>query len=248
MNFIDSITEKEITLDGEKYPLLHLGDFFKLDLLRKQLKKSIQTRNKKEFNETLIKIVELQTKKIYIPKNFIQTILNVQLILSNNVITADARFMKVREKNENEEKLSYDYDGRVLATWINKFATTYHWSFDQIINLPLNLAVYLYQEMMVTDHREKEWQYSLTELAYKYDKNTETSHFVPLEKPEWMKPTAKEVKPIPISKIPVAHLPQGLVIDLAGMGVMSRDEQNPKLVPDQEALNKQAAYDKQQKK
>jgi hypothetical protein len=49
----------------------------------------------------------------------------------------------------------------------------------------------------------------MNEIAYSYDANTKTSRFIPLERPEWMRPIPK-----PIEKIMVraSELPVGIVL------------------------------------
>ncbi len=121
----------------------------------------------------------------------------------------------------SEKRPPYDYDGRYWAWWIHKLASRYGWSRDQIFDLwPEEAGAYL-QEILVSEIDEAENQRALSEVSYKYDKQTRKSHFIPMPKPAWMiseQAAGKEPKKV---KIPRGLLPLGNVIDIGGMGLLS---------------------------
>lgn len=81
---------------------------------------------------------------------------------------------------------AYEYDDRTWAWWLHKLASRYGWSRDQIFNLyPEEAACYL-QEIFVAEFDEADERRSLSELAYKYDKGSKISRFVPTPRPGWM--------------------------------------------------------------
>lgn len=85
-----------------------------------------------------------------------------------------------------KEPVTYDYEGRNWAWVVHKLASRYGWSRDEIFSLwPEEAACYL-QEVLVSEHHEAEERYSLSELAYHYDKVTGKSHYQPMAKPAWM--------------------------------------------------------------
>lgn len=228
MNFIDTLTDKLIKVGGELYPLLHLGNFFILGELRKKLRDAVNKKDKIAFSQTLKEIISLQTKGKYNPQTLLEELQAIQVILVENRIHADAVFLRPEPKTENEEIskskiLLYDYPGRTLAVWINEFARTYGWSLEQILDLNVDTAIYLYQEQGVSKQLQKEWDYALTELAYPYNKATERNEFKPLTRPYWMQEDIKAS--LPITRIKKADLPMGIVINVSGMELMAQNEQ-----------------------
>ena len=113
---------------------------------------------------------------------------------------------------ERDEKI-YDYSGRFVATWVTRLARMYGWTADYILGnlFPEEAACYL-QEAEIQEFNEREFRYSLSELAYTYDKGTKRSRYVPLKRPGWM--VAKKEKEDEKVSIPKRFIPQGVVIDL----------------------------------
>lgn len=244
MNFIDSLADKkyELPLDGENsgviYHSLHLGDFFTLEKLRIELKESLARNDKESFRLVIGKIIKLQTKKDFTELHLNKMLKSVIKIIRENYIEADAVFLvpppvntNPKDKSTKDEKIRWDYNGRVLAIWIDTFARYYHWTLEKILDLPLNAAIYLYQEILAQNQFIKEWQYSLTgsQLAYQYNENSKKSEFVPLPRPYWM--DDKIDGAIKTQKLRRDMLPSGVVIDLSGMGVLSAHEQIPTEIP-----------------
>lgn len=231
MNFVDTLTEKKITLDGVDYDLLHLGDFFKLEILRKKLKDHLNKRDIVEFKNDIEEIVFLQTRNRFKPASFFERLQAAYFVTVSNHFIIDAPIFKPHKATEIEKIPSWDYEGRTLAIWINAFAETYHWSLFEILNLPLNMAVYLYQEIAVNTQLKREWEYSLTELAYPYNETLKKSEFKPLHRPDWMQDSPDTL--IPVTKIRRDMLPDGVVMDYSGMGTLSRNEQSFSLSKEQ---------------
>ena len=75
---------------------------------------------------------------------------------------------------------------------------------------PEEAACYL-QEILVSEANEAEERHSLSELAYHYDKASQTSRYVPLPRPAWMQ--SEPTKPRPVRMLR-SMLPYGEVIDL----------------------------------
>lgn len=91
-----------------------------------------------------------------------------------------------REPHQAREVPAYEYPGRVWAWWVHKLAWHYGWSRDAIFDLwPEEAAAYL-QEIFIAEFDATEQRRSLSELSYKYDKQTQRSQFIPLAKPGWM--------------------------------------------------------------
>ena len=82
------------------------------------------------------------------------------------------------EKVGKEE--SWDYDNRTWHLYSHLLAKSYGWTLEYIAMLPVVETMAKIQEIVVDDQLEKEFQYGLSEMAYRYDKNSKTSKFVPL--------------------------------------------------------------------
>lgn len=104
----------------------------------------------------------------------------------------------------------YNYAGRNWAIWIHKIAQAYGWARDQILRLwPEEAAAYV-QEILLSEYEEAEDRRALSELSYRYDKGSNTMHFIPRPRPYWMVDNELP-KSIRVRK---DMLPVGNVIDL----------------------------------
>lgn len=114
----------------------------------------------------------------------------------------------------DDEILPWDYDERTWFYWAHILAKAYGWALEEIENLDPTHAIALLQEIFVEGQLNKEWEWSLTELAYRYDKITKKSHYEPLKRPTWMQLDIGAVKKFRIQK---ALIPVGNVIDIGKM-------------------------------
>lgn len=122
----------------------------------------------------------------------------------------DLPFMKGERKPEKPPP--YDYTDRNWAWWVHKLSSRYGWSRDEVFDLwPEEAACYL-QEIFVSEVDESEARRSLSGLAYRYDKGSKTSHFIPMPRPAWMVDTG----PPKMYRIRRDMLPVGNVIKLDG--------------------------------
>lgn len=110
--------------------------------------------------------------------------------------------------DEHHKDSPWDYDHRTWHLYSHMLAKAYGWSLEYISCLNVEEALAKIEEILVDEQLEKEFYYGLSEAAYSYDKNTKTSKFVPLPRPNWMQEKPKEIKKIPI---PVSMLPVGVV-------------------------------------
>jgi len=117
---------------------------------------------------------------------------------------------------EKGKKNAWDYEGRTWYFWLNTFASKYGWTPDVVRELDLDDAIALYQEILVDDQHEKEWQWGLSEIAYPYSKSTKKQSFKPLGRPDWMVIHSSS-QPMKTVKIPKSAMPVGVVINLDEM-------------------------------
>jgi hypothetical protein len=120
---------------------------------------------------------------------------------------------------EEEKDPAYqpvDFTGRPLTRVIHALAQHYGWPIEQIINLPREVAMAHLQECVLADRREKEWAYSLSEVAWEYDKGAGVSRYRPLPDIPWekgipMRPREEDVIP---AEAQAFNWPKGVIIDL----------------------------------
>jgi hypothetical protein len=111
-----------------------------------------------------------------------------------------------------EEKLPWEYSGRIWYFWVNLFGNRYGWTKEQIEILDIDDAIGLYQETLIDDQLEKEWEWvGYGEVAFQYDTSTKKSNFKPLERPQWMVGIAEKPKMVKILK---TMLPMGNVVEM----------------------------------
>jgi hypothetical protein len=242
MNFIESLEKKKfiLSINNTEYERLKLGDFFILEELKDKFRETIKKKDRKGFRRVILDIIQLQTKEKIIPNSLLESLIAVSEIISRNVLSAETVMFRPPPKNETPKKEikkdRWDYPTRYVAEWIDYFARVYHWSFEQIINLGIDTAAYLFQEIQLNEQLKKEWQYSLTELAYQDKDGSGKRVFVPLKRPYWMNNEIDGV--IKTTKIRKDMLPAGVIIDLSGMGVMSNNvEETPKEMAEKENIS-----------
>lgn len=110
-----------------------------------------------------------------------------------------------------------DYTGRELARVVHNLAEHYSWSIEDIINLPRGVALGLLQECILSDRRRKEWEYSLSELAWTYDKDAKTSRYKPLPPLPWELPTQPKQREDVPEWVKDKYYPKGVIMDLPDM-------------------------------
>lgn len=119
-----------------------------------------------------------------------------------------------KAEKPNEKKDPWEYRGRSWAYWTHTFAKEYGWTAEEIEQLSIEDALQLLQEILVDRQFEREWQWSLTEIAYPYNANSKKNVFKPLNRPAWMRPIPEAPKKVKILKM---LLPLGNVINMSDL-------------------------------
>lgn len=105
----------------------------------------------------------------------------------------------------------WDYPERVqLHTWIHIIAYNYKWSRSEILNLHPVEAARLIQEIEIDKTFQREFEHSLSEVAYSHDAKSKSTRYHALKRPLWM---VGVVKMPPKIKIPKIAMPVGVVYD-----------------------------------
>src|SRR5687767_289801 len=116
---------------------------------------------------------------------------------------------------ESGKPSPWEYEGRSWYFWLNTFARNYGWTPEVVGELDLDDAIGLYQEILVDEQFEKEWEHSLSEVAYSYDKATKKTKFKALGRPDWMaKYSVVPNQPEKTVRIPQSAMPVGVVVNL----------------------------------
>lgn len=130
---------------------------------------------------------------------------------TENKINQDFPIVKIRGKDDSIPE--FDYEGRSWYFWTNILSSKYGWSLEYIGELDPDDVFGLFMEILISDHEQKEFDYRLSELAYKYNEKTKKSTYVPLSKPRWMRSTNQEIK-VPIRRYRKDMRPAGVVIKI----------------------------------
>lgn len=146
-----------------------------------------------------------------------------QLTLSDLLVVVRA----VQELNRSRGHLAWDalppsdiqeqvtdYPGRALARIVDTLARHYGWDLEHILALPPEVALAHAQECVLARQRCKEWEYSLSEIAWEYDERSKKSKYRPLPPLPWEAlPTEHKHEPVP-QVIIDKYYPKGVIIDL----------------------------------
>ena len=121
----------------------------------------------------------------------------------------------IKNPPRNDKEAEWEYEGRAWFHLSSILAGAYGWTLDYIANLNVVEAFGHIQEILTEKHLEQEFYYSLSELAYPYNKSTKKGEFKPMPRPHWMRPVSRPVKRIRIRR---DMAPMGVVIDVSRLG------------------------------
>ena len=115
---------------------------------------------------------------------------------------------------KKEKPIPWDYEGRSWAYWSHILAKAYGWTLEYIAELDMDEALARVQEILADEQLDREFTYSLSEIAYPYNSSTKKSIYKPMPRPFWMKDSVPPVKAFRFER---NLLPVGLVEDISGM-------------------------------
>lgn len=116
---------------------------------------------------------------------------------------------------KDNKKSDWDYEGRSWNYFSHLLADAYGWTLEYIAEIDVNEALGHIQEVLTDNYLRQEFQHSLSEVAYSYNKNTKKSDYKPLPRPYWMRPISKPTKKVRIRR---DMLPMGYLVDASGLG------------------------------
>lgn len=135
----------------------------------------------------------------------------VMFLTSQKGMGIDLKVPMFSGSSSEKTKLEWDYKGRNYYAWVHPLCAIYGWTLDYIDELDHNSVLALIQEIELEKQFNREWEWSLSEMAYPYNSSTKKSSFSPLERPEWMK---KKFQAPKITRIKKSSLPVGNVVKL----------------------------------
>lgn len=110
-------------------------------------------------------------------------LLYAEIVSVNNI---DDKYPILNSPSKKSEKKPWEYLGRSKYFWIHTLSGAFGWSIEYVLNLDINDAIPLLQEIEIDDQLEREFLWNTSEIAYSYDEGTKTSKHNPLERPPWM--------------------------------------------------------------
>jgi len=111
-------------------------------------------------------------------------------------------------KNKDDKPVAWDYKNRNWYYWSHLLASQYGWSISDIENLKVDDGLAYIQECLVQQQLDREFTWSMSEMAYPYDAVTKKSIFKPLERPYYMLEPAKPIRKVRMLK---AYMPVGVI-------------------------------------
>ena len=219
-------TELVVKILGKSITLqrLPLRGWAKLEEIKKAIDDAISTKDSNNYFLALVQFIEMASStppKIEWDKLPWFEFLSVYSD-AIRINTPSLQFpVLVGEKGETK-KQPWEYEGRSWYFWLNLFAKNYGWNEEVIGEMDIDTAIGLYQEILIDGQFEKEWQYSITEIAYEYQEHSKKSVYKPLDRPEWMLPLAPTQ--LPIVKMRKDMMPMGNIIDMQAEEQKRRDK------------------------
>lgn len=206
----------QITLQGKSVTLLRLTlrGWTSLEGSKLEMDEAIKNKDFDKYYTAIVQFIELASSipsKIdwnKVPWFEALSVYSQAVVLNSPTI----QFPILVSTKADNKKLPWEYSGRAWYFWLHLLASNYGWSEGTIGELDIDTAIGLYQEILLNEQLEKEWTYSLSELAYPYSQATKKSNYKPLDRPEWMLPMAP--KQLPVIKMRRDMLPVGNIVDL----------------------------------
>lgn len=176
-------------------------------------KKTLEATESGEFPEMVFALLSVASVSVNKKEKWQNTVFS--LLTSIKDFQPDQNLPIIKDAPAGEGRTpDWEYEGRSWAYWSHLLANAYGWTLEYIADLDVNEALARVQEILTDEHLEREFYYSLSEIAYPYNKSTKKNHFKPMPRPYWMKPTFQPLKKMKFLK---EWMPVGLIQDTSGM-------------------------------
>ena len=194
-----------------------LKEWVILDDLRIEIIKNFKDNQPKPFADNTIRYVsiayDIEDNKMLSELPWFEIAYAYAKATVTNRPTINLPMIMYSEKKSDvlEKKYNWEYFGRTWYFFLHSLSSAYGWSIETVENLDVDDALALIQEILIDEQMDKEFQYSLSEIAYPYDDARKLNVFRPMERPLWMREVVKVLAPKKI-KIRKDMMPMGLVI------------------------------------
>jgi hypothetical protein len=206
----------EFSLDGKSYVATRykLREWLKLDAVRENVVDAIETKNIDGLAKSICTFVSIASSvsvDILLSLPWYDVVTAFLAVEAENKLRLDFALLRTTKKKPDDP--AWEYEGRTWYWWNNILSSHYGWTSEYIAELDIDDATGLLQEIMVDEQLDREWQWSLTEIAYPYNETTKQSNFKPLDRPEWMMIVSSTNLPkIPIVRMRRDMLPVGFIV------------------------------------
>lgn len=163
----------------------------------------------KSVAENILRCLSLSDTEVNKERPWYETRDALSALLEENRVTLLVPLMRGMKKNS--EPPPWDYPERDWYYWVHAFASAYGWNMGTVADLEVDDAIALMQEIETERQLEREFEYSISEVAYPYDKASKKNRFKPMTRPGWMVVGTFTMKPKK-RKILKAWIPVGNVI------------------------------------
>ena len=216
----------KIKINGIELSLVrvNLKGWARLEELRREMDDAVSKSNIEDTYKTMIDFIEtasLSASKIEWDKVFWGEFINLySQAVSINL--PRLKFSILENGKKETEKFPWEYPGRAWFFWLNLFASNYGWDEESIREMDIDTALGLYQEILVDGQFQKEWEWSLSEIAFPYNSSTKKQEYKPLTRPNWMLPESP--KELPKVRMRKDMLPVGNIVDVQADEQKRRDD------------------------
>lgn len=196
---------------------LDFGRWLDGEEIRQIMIENIRVDPNSAYNDTVLfcqNIVKFPVKWLMEHLYWENSIAIFMVALMGSRVTVEIPLTQSKVRKMKDGEISWDYKGRNKFYLYHIFIKAYGWTVEYIRSLNPNHAMQLLQEILVDEQLEKEFSWSLSEIAYPYNKSTKKSEYKPMPRPIWMQPEVPKVK---IIRMPKSILPVGVVNDAGGM-------------------------------
>ncbi len=177
------------------------------------------------------------------------------LLMKWKNVEVELPILNVRMEDGRREVPEWGYRGRFWYFYSHLLASAYGWSAEYIAKMRVKDALAYIQEILAQEQMRREFEWSTSENAYAYDKNSKTSRFVPLPRPTWMtvvaeKKDARRLRSkIHVSMLPVgagdySALPEEFRRDYEKRPPLSEHDENVEVVSDPEPIHAEGSEGK----
>jgi hypothetical protein len=180
--------------------------------LQKEIAEKAENHDPDELAGAIYKYLNLFSVQAWETFDWIEVLQVLAQIINLCVPKIDFPIFHTQEKNE---QVPADYPEKDWYFWLHTMCSKYHWSIEYVSEMSVEDAFGLLQEGIIERQQKREWQWSLSELAYPFNADTKTSSFKPLPRPDWMQ-IAHDLTPKK-TQIRKDMMPQGNIVDFGEM-------------------------------